>query len=91
MYQNQFDNLIAWSNNGPENIAKASFEGDAQVQDMFGIDLDNFSYVDAEDDNTGQALVLGAEKTFNWSVGKQFDKWYVGAQLHAPMIKLLSY
>ncbi|MCG7543410.1 TonB-dependent receptor [Pseudoalteromonas sp. MM17-2] len=95
LYQNQFDNLIAWGNNGPENIAKASFEGvelSAQVQDMFGIDHQlNFSYVDAEDDNTGQALVLRAEKTLNWSVGKQFDKWYVGAQLQYRSDRLSYY
>ncbi|WP_105257992.1 TonB-dependent receptor domain-containing protein [Pseudoalteromonas sp. T1lg88] len=85
VYKNTFDNLIDWGFNGPENINKASFEGvelSAEVEDWFGINHTlNFSYVDAQDDNTGEDLVLRAKRTFNWGLGKEFDKWYVGAQL----------
>ncbi len=85
LYQNKFDNLIAWGMNGPENVDQASFEGievSAQLEDVFGlVHSANFSYVDAQDDNTGQDLVLRAKRSVNWGVGKQFDKWYVGAQL----------
>ncbi|MGO2012041.1 MAG: TonB-dependent receptor domain-containing protein [Pseudoalteromonas sp.] len=81
IFRNDFENKIAWAPNDagqwqPSNINEARHEGVefSFEQHIWGFDhLFNFTYLTAEDTETGQSLVYVAPRTVNWSLAKQWQ------------------
>lgn len=93
VFKNDIDNLIQWVQ-GPENVAKAVFEG-VEISgqfSLFGFDNNaNFTYLDAKDEHTGTQLVLRPKHAVNWTVSKQIDALYVAVEMQYRSDRLSYY
>lgn len=86
IFRNNIENLIAWAPNAagkwqPENINQARHEGVefGFKNQVFGFDNQfNFTYLNAENTNTGGAQAYVSPRTVNWSVVKQWGDFDAG-------------
>lgn len=81
VFSNDIDNLIQWTMNGPENVAKAKFEGLELSASFDLLSLNhqlNFTYLEATDGVSDDQLILRPKRSINWDVSKQFEDTYVG-------------
>lgn len=84
LFKNDIDNLIQWTSQGPENVAKAEFEGLEISSEFTLLSLNhklNLTYLKATDGQTSKQLVLRPKRTANWTVSKQFEQFYLSAQV----------
>lgn len=89
LFRNDFENKIAWAPNDagqwqPTNINQARHEGIefSFEQHIWGFEHQfNFTYLTAEDVDTGQSLVYVAPRTVNWSLAKQWQDFDVSLDM----------
>ncbi|MCQ8878904.1 TonB-dependent receptor [Pseudoalteromonas shioyasakiensis] len=105
IFRNDIENLIAWAPNAagnwqPTNINEARNEGVefSFSNQLFGFDNQlNFTYLDAENTETGVAQTYVSPRTINWSVAKQWDNFDAGFNMQyrsdrqGKVTKLSSY
>ena len=86
IFRNNIENLIAWAPNAagkwqPENINEARHEGVefSFANTVLGFDNQfNFTYLNAENTETGVAQTYVSPRTVNWSVAKQWGDFDAG-------------
>lgn len=86
IFRNNIENLIAWAPNAagkwqPENINEARHEGVefSFANKVLGFDNQfNFTYLNAENTETGVAQTYVSPRTVNWSVAKQWGDFDAG-------------
>jgi vitamin B12 transporter len=86
IFRNNIENLIAWAPNAagkwqPENINEARHEGVefSLAKTVLGFDNQfNFTYLNAENTETGVAQTYVSPRTVNWSVAKQWGDFDAG-------------
>ena len=86
IFRNNIENLIAWAPNAagkwqPENINEARHEGVefSFANKVLGFDNQfNFTYLNAENTETGVAQTCVSPRTVNWSVAKQWGDFDAG-------------
>lgn len=86
IFRNNIENLIAWAPNAagkwqPENINEARHEGVefSFANTVLGFDNQfNFTYLNAENTETGVAQTNVSPRTVNWSVAKQWGDFDAG-------------
>lgn len=89
IFRNDFDNKIAWAPTPagpwqPTNINEARHEGIefSFSQQLMGFEhAFNFTYLSAEDLETGQELAYVSKNTFNWSLNKGWGDFDAGIDL----------
>ncbi|OUS74174.1 ligand-gated channel protein [Pseudoalteromonas sp. A601] len=105
IFRNDIENLIAWAPNAagdwqPANINEARHEGVefSFANTVLGFDNQfNFTYLDAENTETGAAQVYVSPRTVNWSVAKQWGDFDAGFNMQyrsdrqGKVTKLSSY
>ncbi|MGO2373189.1 MAG: TonB-dependent receptor domain-containing protein [Pseudoalteromonas prydzensis] len=86
IFRNDIENLIAWAPNAagnwqPANINEARHEGVefSFTNEILGFDNQfNFTYLNAENTQTGVAQTYVSPRTVNWSVAKQWGDFDAG-------------
>ncbi|NMM41147.1 TonB-dependent receptor domain-containing protein [Pseudoalteromonas arctica] len=86
IFRNDIENLIAWAPNAagnwrPENINEARHEGVefSFANTVLGFDNQfNFTYLNAENTETGAAQTYVSPRTVNWSVAKKWGDFDAG-------------
>ncbi|WP_462180570.1 TonB-dependent receptor domain-containing protein [Pseudoalteromonas gelatinilytica] len=89
IFRSEIDNKIAWAPNAsgqwiPTNINEARHEGVefSFKNQVFGFDHSfNFTYLSAEDTETGQSLTYVSNHTVNWSLNKAWGDFDAGIDL----------
>jgi len=84
IFDNDIDNLIQWTANGPENVAKANFEGLelSATFDLLSLEHKlNFTYLKATDGVSDVQLILRPKRSINWNISKQFEQTHVALGL----------
>ncbi len=89
IFRNDIENLIAWAPNAagdwqPANINEARHEGVefSFANEILGFDNQfNFTYLDAENKETGTAQTYVSPRTVNWSVTKQWGDFDAGFEM----------
>lgn len=84
VFDNDIDNLIQWTSNGPENVAQARFEG-IELSSTFTLfslnNRFNATYLKATDGSTNKQLVLRPKRSLNWDISKQLGQTQIGLSL----------
>lgn len=84
VFDNDIDNLIQWTSNGPENVAQARFEGIELSSTFTLFSLNNrlnATYLKATDGSTNKQLVLRPKRSLNWDISKQLGQTQLGLSL----------
>ena len=88
VYQNNVENLLQFNSaiGTNDQIASATIEG-AEItleSELAGWDINTaLSYIDTEDDATGNELARRPDKTINIDIDRSFGQWSVGATFYA--------